>query len=416
MGRNVFLSFLGVGKPKTGYEEFEYSINGKNLPKTKFVQKAEYDYYGDNFFDRIIILVTKSSKEKYFEELNKEMNYMAESIEISEDLNPESQWPGFEEILKLIEPEDNIYIDMTHGFRSTPIMFSVAINFLQQIKDVEIKAVYYADIYKENKPIVDFKDFFILNKWADAVSRLVENADANKLMELGKTEHHFNIADLKDNKLIESFDKLTDTIKNVDANNIAKIASEALQQIDNKKKNSSIVENILFDIMNRKFSPLSKPLSGKYDADYFEVQLSFIKLLIDHKLFMQAFTVMRECIGSIGLIFREDIKYSNSKGRDARRYAEVFINMLQFYPNLKFNEEDNKILDKLKPWYEELKSKGIEKDLTSFVKEMIALRNGFDHAWTSKSGMKDNIAEDAVKFYDKLCNVVKKIFNTTEKC
>ena len=38
-------------------------------------------------------------------------------------------------------------------------------------------------------------------------------------------------------------------------------------------------------------------------------------MLIEHKLFMQAYTAMREFIGSIGLIKSEKAKINNNKGR-----------------------------------------------------------------------------------------------------
>ncbi len=312
---------------------------------------------------------TKTSKDKYFNELNNALKGSAEEIEISENLDPASQWEGFEKIIGKFLPNDELYLDLTHGFRSVPIMFSIAVNFLQQIKNIELKAAYYG-AHDQGNRIIDFKDFFALNLWADAVSRLVENADAKKLAAVASGNESFQIADLNDDKMIESFNKLTDSIRNVDVNNISGIASDAIKMVKAKQAAASETEKLLLDMVIEKFSLLSteEPLSGQYDEEYFRVQIEIIKVLIEHKLFMQAFTAMRECVGSIGLIGFENVKFSNGDGRKKRNYADVFVNMLQFdEEKWVFNEQQLIFVDKLKPFYYKLQKNGVESKLRIFV-------------------------------------------------
>lgn len=411
MGRKVFLSFLGIG-PQDGYKKVVYSINGQELSETKFVQAAEIEYHGRNFFDKIIIAYTKTSKDKYFKQLSAALNENAEEVEISENLDPVSQWEGFEKIIGKFLPNDELYLDLTHGFRSVPIMFSIAVNFLQQIKNIELKTAYYG-AHDQGNNIIDFKDFFSLNLWADAVSRLVENADAKKLAAVASGNNSFQIADLNDDKMIELFNKLTDSIRNVDVNNISGIASEAIKMVKEKQKKASETEKLLLDMVIEKFSLLSteEPLSGQYDEEYFRVQIEIIKVLIEHKLFMQAFTAMRECVGSIGLIGFENVKFSNSDGRKKRNYADVFVNMLQFdEEKWSFNEQQQIFLNKLNPFYDKLKKNRAERELRSFVKEMITLRNSFDHAWTSRQKSDDDINSKAFNYFDILKKSIEMIF------
>ncbi len=411
MGRKVFLSFLGIG-PQDGYKKVVYSINGQELSETKFVQAAEIKYHGQDFFDKIIIACTKTSKDKYFNELNNALKGSAEEIEISENLDPASQWEGFEKIIGKFLPNDELYLDLTHGFRSVPIMFSIAVNFLQQIKNIELKAAYYG-AHDQGNRIIDFKDFFALNLWADAVSRLVENADAKKLAAVASGNESFQIADLNDDKMIESFNKLTDSIRNVDVNNISGIASDAIKMVKAKQAAASETEKLLLDMVIEKFSLLSteEPLSGQYDEEYFRVQIEIIKVLIEHKLFMQAFTAMRECVGSIGLIGFENVKFSNGDGRKKRNYADVFVNMLQFdEEKWVFNEQQLIFVDKLKPFYYKLQKNGVESKLRIFVKEMINLRNSFDHAWTSRQKSDDDINSKAFNYFEILKKSIEMIF------
>jgi len=164
--REVYLAFLGAND----YDPAVYYLGDKTASITPYVQVAELEIYGKDYFDKIFIALTKTSKEKHFLNLKKELESLGinsiQPIIIPEELDPNSQWKGFENILANIEEDDELVVDLTHGFRIIPIIFSTAIYFLQKIKNVKLKAVYYG-AYEKNKnesPIVDVKDFYIVNE------------------------------------------------------------------------------------------------------------------------------------------------------------------------------------------------------------------------------------------------------------
>ena len=132
-------------------------------------------------------------------------------------------------------------------------------------------------------------------------------------------------------------------------------------------------------------------------------------MLPGHKLFMQAYTVMCEFIGSIGMIEIEKAKINSSDGRKLRRrFAEVFVRMLQKEESgWKFEDQAKKDKEKLMPYYENLKSLGIELVLREFTKDLVNHRNGFDHAWTSKSKACPDIEGKRDQFFQNLKKVVR---------
>jgi len=183
--------------------------------------------------------------------------------------------------------------------------------------------------------------------------------------------------------------------------------------IAEKEKLASVTGKILFNLVKEKFVSLvsEEPASGRYDIDYFRVQLSIVRLLLDHKLFMQAYTVMRELVGSFGLVeMKKKAIISNKHGRKERKKAEVFINMLQ-YDEEKWNFSGSKeeIKNGLKPLYEKMANAGIAGELKNFCKELVDYRNGFDHAWTNKNGASQDIELKGNKFLIKLENVVSSL-------
>ena len=419
---NVFLSFLGLGfkNQKTDqykYDSTIYELNGKKSKETEFVQVAEIGILGVSNFDKIIIVVTQKSYEAHFRNIDHQLRKLGAnniiSLIIEEDMSASGQWKWFEQILEHIYYDDELTIDLTHGYRSIPIVFSTAVNFLQKAKNITLKAVYYG-AYEKNKklvPIIDMKDFYIINEWAEAVSRLVEDADARKLAEISRKAPEFQVEDFSDEGFVKSFEDLTNTVRNVDINNVADKTNTTIKLVEEKMQDASVTGKILLKMVVNKFVSLAtkEPVSGRYDKSYFHLQLEIISLLLDHKLFMQAYTVMRELIGSIGMIEIEKAKVNSADGRKLRRrFAEVFVRMLQREEGgWIFEGQNKKDKEKLIPYYQKLKSLGIELILRKFTKDLSDYRNGFDHAWTSKNKAYPNIEEKGYYFLGKFKKVVR---------
>ena len=432
--RRVYLSFLGLGSrdPDTklyDYNSAVYQLNGRKSRETKFVQVAEMELLGAGRFDLVLIAATQQSFDRHFCELKKQMeNWGAvpHCFILEEKMDAEGQWKWFEKILSYIEPCDELTIDLTHGYRAIPIIFSTALNFLQKARNITINAVYYG-VWERVKdegyaPIIDMKDFFLINEWAEGVSRLVEDADARKLGEASKKTLDFQVGELNDEAIIRSFDDLTNAIRNVDINNVGSKAAKAMELIRKKKQDASLIGKILLDLVIDKFVFLSteEPISGKYDGNYFELQGEIIKMLLEHRLYMQAYTVMREFIASIGMIGVEKANVKSSEGRKKRRrYGDIFVNMVQYTKvEWKFGscaaqkknrevEQEDKDWDSCIPFYRRLEDAGVVEVLRLFAKELTDYRNGFDHAWTSKSGAYTDFDSKGKGFFENLEKTIR---------
>ncbi len=419
----VFLSFLGLGtyngEDKTyGYSPAVYMLDGRRSSRTEFVQVAELGLLEAQTFDKILIVATQKSYDANFKKMKAQLTKIggekASSIIISEDMSAQGQWEWFEKILTQVSFGDELTIDLTHGYRSIPIVFSAAINFLQKAKHIKLNAVYYGayDMRDENgiAPIFDMKDFYFINEWTEAVSRLVEDADARKMAHVAGTTATFQVGELNQPALIDSFDELTDAIRNVDVNRVGESAAAVLQLVGERSRTASETGRLLLGLVSEKFSglALNESESGKYDGCYFRRQLEIIRLLLEHKLFMQAFTVMREFVGSIALIDREKFRVNSSKGRKLRhRFSGVFVNMLQYSEDeWKFQEQEDLNRKELMPFYQKLKSSGVESLLREFTSELIKYRNGFDHAWTGRSCALPDVEKVGMQAYDRLKKVV----------
>lgn len=412
----IYMSFLGLGKIENkvviGYSPTRYELNGKETSKLyKFIQSAEMELLSGDYFDTAFIIVTPDSMNEHFATVELEMTELGvndiRTIEIGNDLNPENQWTWFEKVLSSIGHGDELTIDMTHGFRIGPIVISAAIHFLQKSKNITLKHVLYG-AYDQNRkmsPIIDMKEFYIINEWADAVSRLVDDADARKLSAVAEKAPEFQIGNLGKPELIGAFNDLTAAVRNVEIQRIGEKAHNALKIVEDQKKDSTKTAEILLELVTDKFAALAagEPSSGKYDLDYFRLQLEVIKVLNEHKLFMQSYTVMREFIGSIGLIQYKKARTTNDK----RFKADIFVNMIQF-ETWEFPEGDQKkASESLRPYYDQLNSIGVVTLLKEFCTKLIDFRNGFSHGWTrGKAKAPEDIEKSAVSFHKDLERVI----------
>jgi hypothetical protein len=252
------------------------------------------------------------------------------------------------------------------------------------------------------------KDFYLINEWAEGVSRLVEDADARKLAEVANKTPDFQIRELDDPELITAMEDLTNAVRDVDLNKIGVKANTALNLIQKKQTSASKTGHLLLGLIIDKFISLtSKDNEGmRYDEDYFRLQLSIARLLLEHKLFMQAFTVMREFIASMGMIPYEKEGMKNKKRKERRKlHAEIFLQMV-LREKWEFPEKYQKIVNKLKPFHLQLEGIGVLVETQKFINELIKSRNGFDHGWTTCIRDPDTIARDGWTFHTRLENIM----------
>lgn len=434
---NILVSFLGIGNPREvpGYKKALYSWEDKtdtcvevHFAQTAVLKFLELSGSAEQSIDRVILFCTDESESSHRELLLAEMKQnlkIVPPVKIPEpnvptNMSTENQWGWFEQLLGLIDYGDSLVIDFTHGMRAVPIVFSSAIGFLQRAKNIHLRHAIYA-WYDPSRgdtphPIIDMSEFYVINDWAESISRLIDDANAKELGRLAETSNTKELQILGNSDLVCAFDEMTDCIRNVDVNNVAAKVSRALDTVQAARKTASGSAGLMLDLVWEKFSGLAfeYPPSGYYDQAYFQSQLKIIEVLFEHKLYMQAYTAMRECIGSLGMVGVPE-KYNknmlSSEGRKRRRrFAEVFVNMLQYAENdWTFHGDARGDKEKLLTWYDSLKELGIEEKLRDIVKPMVDIRNGFDHAWTAKAGATPDIKEKGFRFLLVLQDVIQEL-------
>ncbi|GHT36954.1 hypothetical protein FACS189435_0940 [Bacteroidia bacterium] len=398
---------------KDGYIPVVYKQNEhKTTQKREFVQTAILELYPHEDIGKVVLLTTKESEDKHKQKLKEELNTIGvdknkyiEISNISSDLTKlDAAWEWFGQLQSVIEKDDTIILDVTHGFRIIPVVFSAAIGYLKRAKNVFVESVLYGvyEAEEEEKPIVDVKDFYTINDWAEGVGRLIDDADASFLKKVAEKEQGAGFAGLNNKELLENIENLTKSVRNVELQKIEKNAKLALVAIQQSIGSAKPLEKQILEMIVEKFTPLisEPPTNGKYSKEYLSLQIRLIGLLAQHGLYMQCFTAMREWLGSLGLAVSGEFLFDKKKkDAQARRYADIFVNMLQYKQEdwkFKNNTDISRMKDKLYPSYIAIDTvlSGMV-TIQDLLTKITKVRNGFDHGWTGTHicGVPEDISE-----------------------
>ena len=249
MGRKVFLSFLGTND----YVNCNYydELTDKKIEDVRFIQEALVQLYCNDFTsdDKILIFLTEnakkenwidgpSGKEKRFEKgLNtklKELSLKAtiESVNIKEGYSQKEIWDIFNTIFDRLEDNDEIILDITHGFRTLPMLGMVLLNYSKFLKNVKVKSIHYGafeklgpaymvkkiELKERNAPILNLIAFDELQQWSVGADNFVNYGNAEKIIKLINDETSLRLKMTKgkdeDAKILNGFKiKLTESLE-----------------------------------------------------------------------------------------------------------------------------------------------------------------------------------------------------------
>ena len=176
MSRKVFVSFLGTNN----YVECRYDIKGVVSAPVRFVQEALIENLCKEWTadDRILIFCT--SKEKTGENGSKEINWFdngqsrvsdelekiglqhrlqdlqtciglkaqIEEHDIEAGFSEEEIWSIFDTVYAKLQPNDQIFFDVTHAFRSIPLFSIVLFNYSKFMKETRLMSIMYGAFEK----------------------------------------------------------------------------------------------------------------------------------------------------------------------------------------------------------------------------------------------------------------------------
>ena len=182
----TLLTTIGTSK----YQETIYYLANQKAPRTRYVAQAFCRIFP---IEKVIILLTPEARKEHWESLKSCLppTVQVQDCNIPSVETEEVIWNLFETLVDSIDPQDQIIFDMTHAFRSIPVLVLLCAALLRRAKNVEIQGLYYG-LYRSEaaeSPIVDLTPALRLLDWLTATDKFITTGSSIDLGNLLKTVH-----------------------------------------------------------------------------------------------------------------------------------------------------------------------------------------------------------------------------------
>lgn len=338
----ILISALGAGRSKENrvYPKSKYKIENKVYDEESFIGIALIKHF--QIDKNIIIGTSKSIWEEYykivslhkFNKYNEEIYWdlafkidennvnindlgiiqdetegFSKGILIDYGINNDELINNFHLLMNIIEElndGDEIYIDITHSFRSLSLYMFIILNYLQNVSNKNIKISYISyGMFEEKKdnitPVINLNILYEAIEWIKGAS------------EFSKYGNAYNLTKLMDNKDIsKKINNFTDALNMTyvvelkkQVKQLSKINFDELKGFE-----KFIVPKVVEDFLNRFNKYIKK------EKEYL-FQLEISKFFYDKNMYSNAFLMLHESILTYFIEGDEDIKnmYSDEQTR-----------------------------------------------------------------------------------------------------
>lgn len=445
MARKVFISFLGG----TNYRYCDYQKDNKSYGNVRFAQEATLNYLDVNNTwkesDVALILLTKVAKENNWvdngqkdregnlicdehthstlEGLETRLKQFKIGRQIVDELpegNDESEiWEIFERVFNKINEGDQLYFDITHGFRYLPMLVMVLCNYSKFLKKVTVESITYGNFevakYLGHGLIVDLLPLTKLQDWTYAAGQYLDIGNVQKLVELKALVQNDELNNIVDALETVIKERQTCRGRQIHTSENLSVLKEALSQYLSAKTDDKPEEEPLHNILKEVDKSLRE----------FDVKTNFMngfnaaKWCAKNGLFQQAITMLRE---NFVTLFCERHGF-DIMDKDMRMIVETAL-------NIQINHKQNR-KDKWPPELTDDQISGIEKvlqdcwiqsngkhnnELIHVYKEIRDYRNNFNHAGFNEGAPSPKCIESKVNEFVKKTIGIFSNLNTNQPC
>jgi CRISPR-associated DxTHG motif protein len=415
MSRKVFISFLGTNK----YTECVYKLSKQRSSVVKFVQSALAELFVKEKGDKYFVFTTQGAIAENWQGLQNEINRITpnvpiENIEIPEGKNEQEIWKIFQLVFDCLEERDEVFFDITHGFRSLPLLASALLQYAKFLKNISVKAIYYGafetlgvikDVLEKYPnpadrivPVFDLTAFSEIQDWAAAANNFISFGNTKQLSQLT----HSNIIRIIQNQngSIEETTKDINTLnKNIVSlsNEIKTNRGKDIIEGKSAEKIVSVLQTLeqssipaLNPILEQIKTSVEKIFVAKNDVGN---MLAAVNWCIDKQLVQEGLTILQE--GIITLLLNRD--YCN---REKRQVVSGYLqNQNQNNFENKTKLTDNEV-EKLKRQLENVPQ---IKTISETYKNISDIRNDINHAGMNSSPRSaDKFDKELRELYNKV--------------
>lgn len=376
MGRRVLFAFLGRGP----YTPVRYTLGDQQTEKPEtFVQAALVELLDDPERPlEVRIGVTREARTiqrdgsaSQWESLRERLVGLGDrlqpvEVDLQQDHQPDDGpshdvaklWALFDHIGRVFQAGDEVYFDITHGFRSLPVIALLALTFFSKVRGFTVAGIYYGafesllnralreddgrsfgsgeelDLWcrggdrveahfeapRTPAPIFELTRMFALAGWTEGVSEWRRTGRADGIVASAKPPVAPDGKATRGQEDFQTkFQALSDALTSVRHNRIAPEANHVIAGLDEMVTHAARMPELaplraLADVIREDVSPLAVSFGTEGDwgksqvvtNEYLEHQVAVARWLSDRGRVVEAFTILRELITSCAVRVASD--------------------------------------------------------------------------------------------------------------
>lgn len=435
----IFISFLGTND----YLECSYRFQDDLIKNIRFVQEATIKLNCGNWSknDKILIFTTKDAFKKNWKDngqkdrttgkhldrigLAKRLDNLQYScsikhIDIPDGRNEAQIWEIFSIVFDEIGQNDEIIFDITHAFRSIPMLAMVILNYAKVVSNVSLGGLYYGamealgsfeDVKKLSSekriiPIIDLTSFDQLMEWSIGIDLFLKSGNAALVSKLAEKSARTILSRTKGRdrsqhiirRFADNLDSFTKTLSTCRGRDISANVVRLKINLDDCKK-------VKFnDPLNKPLKPLLEKINKQMEffhenSDKDGIQAA--RWCLEHNLIQQGYTILQETLISyfISSVGENPDNFQSKIRRLVNQAVYTFFNGHPGETAEKGSIEDNDITNKLLNFYKQNEA------MVKIHRNLSKLRNDINHC-----GFNDNPAKA-----NKLTEKLRELTNQVEK-
>jgi len=308
MGR-ILISILGAGN----YNEVVYEYKNEKAAKGKFVVCAIQQLLKP---DEVFVVMTKLARSTNGAALEALCKY--KPIPINDGKDETEIWRIFRSISDVIPDNAELIIDVTHGFRSQPILLLSIVIYLQIAKGVKVENILYGAFEAKGEndiaPLISLKPFLDLIEWSFATKSFLETGNArfiSKLLTGIQREAHLQKQPYLPKSLTGIGAALTSITEAFSTVRTPEIADEILRLRNYMPLVNEEVHHIphawpfknLIEKIETNYAKIACAKENLFTAEGLKAQAGMIQHYLSTLQYQQAITLARELIVTIVCLY-----------------------------------------------------------------------------------------------------------------
>lgn len=293
------IAFLGTGE----YKCATYRWND-HTHETSFVQEAFVHWLKP---ETTCVLLTERARARHWNDLSQRLQGHTQIVEVDiPDGKSEAElWRIFEKISDAVCEGDEIAFDITHGFRSLPMIALLTIAYLKQVKGVKVQYVLYGAyeaLDNQGAPVFDLTPFADLLDWLAAAKMFTatgNSSELGRLIQEVQNDAYRNRGACGENlpRALKNFGMALEEVSNdLLLARVPNLPKSVSNLIEKQKRASAEVSDwtppltLLLDKIADAYEP--------FQDDSLPTQAALIRWYLDHNHIVQAVTLAREWVVS----------------------------------------------------------------------------------------------------------------------